>query len=111
MMLTVGPRLSTMLPVMGPAVVQLPAASHTLRLAVAASAVSVPWGTAVARENEPSAGSARPEPTSVAVQAMLTSPACHCPSAATHSTSGADVSDAGGGAPVSTGRAARAGSR
>src|SRR5437867_1398208 len=84
-----GPFLSTLLPETGPAVVELATASATLRVPVEALFVSVPAGTAVDRLNDASAGLARPEPPSVAVQAMLTSVACQTPSGDPHDTVGA----------------------
>jgi len=69
----VGAFLSTLLPVTGPADAQLPTASHTLRLAVDADAVSVPAATLVESEKLASEGNLRPEPPSLAVQATATS--------------------------------------
>src|SRR5512133_1616909 len=65
----------------GPATAQLPATSHTERVAVAASAVSVPASTEVARVKLASAGSARPDAASEAVQVIVALPACQAPSA------------------------------
>ncbi len=61
-MAMLGAFLSTLLPPTGPAALQLPATSHTLRLPVAAAAVSVPAGTFVDRLNWESLGVTRPEP-------------------------------------------------
>src|SRR5512143_373892 len=93
-----GAFLSTLLPPIGPAVAQFPSRSHTLRVPVAALAVSVPAGTEVERLKLASAGLARPEPPSPAVQAMLTSFACHWPSAVPQLTAGAVVSGVSAGA-------------
>ena len=75
-----GPCLSTLLPVMGPATAQFPALSQTLRLSVGASESSVPAATSVESEKLASPGLARPEPPSLAVQAMPTSAACQAAS-------------------------------
>src|SRR5690242_3556664 len=83
-----GPFSSTLIPLIGPAVVQLPALSHTLWRPVEAFAVSVPTGTLVVRLKLASAGSARPEPPSDAVHAMLTSVACQVDGAVAQVTSG-----------------------
>src|SRR2546427_5004599 len=83
-----GPFLSILLPETGPAVVELATPSATLRVPVEALVVSVPAGTAVDRLNDASAGLARPEPPSVAVQAMLASVACQTPSADPHEITG-----------------------
>src|SRR5262245_60852284 len=91
-MLTLGAFLSTLLPLSGPAVVALPARSATLWLPVAALAVSVPVGTLVLRVKLASAAFASPDPPSLAVQAMLTSLACHRPSALPHDTPGGVLS-------------------
>lgn len=73
-----GAFLSTLFPLTGPAVAQLPATSHTAREAVSALAVSVPSGTVVAREKEASAGFTSPEPpASAAVQGIVTFTADH----------------------------------
>src|SRR5690348_11480336 len=79
-----GPFLSTLFPLIGPTVTQLSALSQTLRLLVAAVGVSTPLGTLVTSEKLASAGVASPEPGSgsLAMQAKLTSVACHCPSGA-----------------------------
>src|SRR5437667_11148834 len=71
---------STLLPAIGPAVAQLPALSQTWRLSVDAFASSLPAGTLVDSEKLASAGFARPEPLSFAVQGMLTLLACQLPS-------------------------------
>ena len=107
-----GAFLSTRLPPIGPAVAQLPSRSHTLRVPVAALAVSVPAGTEVERLKLASAGLARPEPLSLAVQAMLTSFACHWPSAVPQLIAGAVVSGVYAGAqagrPASVGEQVQA---
>src|SRR5512142_3299961 len=91
-MLMVGACLSTWLPLIGPAVAELPALSNTLRLFVEALLVSEPLATLVARLKFASAASARLEEASLAVQAMLTSLACHTPSALPQATVGAVAS-------------------
>ena len=71
----VGGARSTSMPVIGPAVVQLPTTSQTWRVPVEASASTSPCAvlTVVLRVKEPSSlGSARPLPASVAVQATDT---------------------------------------
>src|SRR5688500_17394457 len=87
-----GAFLSTLLPPIGPAVAQLPTLSQTSRLPVSALAVSVPAGTPVERVNAASAELARPELASCAVQAMLTSLGCHCPSGGSQVITGGTVS-------------------
>src|SRR6266540_1335798 len=89
-MLMDGAFLSTRLPPTGPAVTQLPALSHTWRLLVWASVVSVPSGTLVVSVNEASAGLARPESRfgSNAEQLMLASVACQNVSAVAQVTMG-----------------------
>ena len=62
---------------MGPAVEQFPATSHTVCVPVCAVEVSVPGVTAVKSVKLASAELAKPEPVSLAVQAMLMSVACH----------------------------------
>src|SRR5258705_439397 len=62
---------------MGPAEEQFPATSHTVCVPVCAVDVSVPAVTAVKSVKLASAALAKPEPVSLAVQAMLTSLACH----------------------------------
>src|SRR5439155_17850327 len=84
-----GASLSTLLPPMGPAVTQLLTASHTWWEPVEASLVSVPAATKVDRLKTASAGSARSDPPSEAVQAMETSVACQAPSAEPQLTLGA----------------------
>src|SRR5690242_17840144 len=87
-----GPRLSTMLPKIGPAVAQLPARSQTERLLVAALAVSEPAGTLVMSVKEASAALAKPVPLSRAVQASETSVECHRPSGAAQEICGGAAS-------------------
>ena len=89
---TTGAFLSTLLPEIGPAVEELPAPSATARLLVEALFVSVFAATEVVKSNEASAGSARPDVPSRAVQAILTSAACHAPSTTPHEILGATVS-------------------
>src|SRR5258708_7284456 len=84
--------LSTLLPPMGPAVVQFCARSQTAWGEVCAFAVSVPAATEVAREKLASAPLARPERASDAAQPRVTSPACHRPSGAAQLTIGGDGS-------------------
>src|SRR5262245_51913050 len=91
-MVMLGAFLSTLLPLMGPAVAVLPARSAMLRLPVVALAVSVSLGTVVLRVKLASAAFASPDPPSLAVQAMLTSLACHRPSALPHETLGGVLS-------------------
>ena len=71
--------------------------SQTWRLFVAALAVSVPAGTLVVRLKLASAAFASPDPTSLAVHAIVTSLLCHAPSAAAHDTCGGVASSGGGG--------------
>src|SRR6266478_3781548 len=80
-MLMVGGFLSTMLPPIVPAFAQFPATSQTECAPVDAFAVSVPVGTFVVREKLASEEFASPEPTSLALHAIVTSAACHTPSA------------------------------
>src|SRR6266545_1970809 len=87
-----GPFLSTLLPLIGPAVAELPTASPTAWVPVEALASSVSAGTLVDRENLASAGLTKPEPASLAVQAILTSLPCQFPSALPHETVGAFLS-------------------
>lgn len=89
---TEGRFLSTLLPAMGPACVEWPSASKTVRVLVWALSVSVSAGTFVDSEKLASEVLAKPEPLSLAVQLMLTSLTCHRPSAALQLTSGAVVS-------------------
>src|SRR5437016_4643831 len=91
-MVMLGTFLSTLLPLIGPAVVALPARSATLRLFVAALAVSLLLGTVVLRVKFAFAAFARPDAPSLAVQAMLTSLTCHRPSALPHNTLGGVLS-------------------
>src|SRR5262245_4682145 len=88
-----GAFLSTLLPVIGPAVEQRPALLHTCRLFVAALAVSVPADTLVVNVKLASAAFAKPDSGSLAVHAMLTSLLCHALSAAPHETLGAVESE------------------
>ena len=83
---------STLFPSIGPAVAQLSARSQTCRDPVAALPSSVPGGTEVESENAASAGSARPDPVSSAVQAIETLLACQSPSTAPQATTGASTS-------------------
>src|SRR5215472_14789444 len=87
-----GAFLSTMLPLIGPAMTQLPATSQICRLSVKALAVSVPDGTMVDRVKLASPGLARPDSASLAVHWRLTSLACHWPSGAAHVNVGATLS-------------------
>ena len=89
----VGAFLSTLFPLIGPAVVQRFAVLHTCRLFVAAVAVSVPVATFVVRLKLASAWFASPDSGSLAVQAMLTSLLCQAPSATAHETCGGVASD------------------
>src|SRR4051812_23428814 len=88
----VGALRSTLLPVTGPAVAQLPALSQTCRVPVAALAVSLPAATDVLNEKLASLALARPDVASVAVHAIDTLPACHSESALPQATVGATVS-------------------
>src|SRR6266542_3570323 len=88
----VGAFLSTMLPQTGPAVVELFARSRTAWVPVQALFVSVSAGTLVESEKLASARIARPDRLSKAVQAMLTSVACHRPSAVPQVTTGSVLS-------------------
>jgi hypothetical protein len=69
---------------------QFPATSQTLSDPVEAFAVSVPAGTAVAKAKL--AAAANPDPSSLAVQGMLASLACHLPSGEPHAIFGGIVS-------------------
>src|SRR5688572_6048260 len=89
--LDAGACLSTRLPAIGPATAQFPRASHTSRVAVAASVVCVPEDTAVVSTKLASAGLASPE-ASVAVHAMATSVLCQTPSAAAQLIAGGSTS-------------------
>src|SRR5439155_8736 len=86
--LTTGFFLSTLLPAMGPAVVELLTASATTWLPVEALASSVLAGTEVLRVKVASAGLARPEPPSEALHVMSTSAECQAPSALPQTTTG-----------------------
>src|SRR5207248_1100941 len=79
--LTAGVVRSTWLPVIGPAVAQLPATSQTWCDPVAAFELGDPAGTVVLSEKPASDEFARPEPLSDAVQASETFCACHAESA------------------------------
>src|ERR1043165_3164076 len=92
-----GAFLSTLLPLTGPAFAQLPARSQTVRLSVEALAVSVPAATCVESRKLASAGSARPEPVSLAVHWMEMSVECQRPSGEPHVTVGGVVSAAAAG--------------
>src|SRR5262245_21325878 len=87
-----GALLSTLLPLIGPAVTELPTASDTARTLVEVLAVSVPADTFVVRLKLESAALARPEPPSAALQAIETSAACHSPSAEPQDSAGAFLS-------------------
>src|SRR5947209_5066613 len=91
----IGTFLSTLSPVYGPAVVQLPATSHTVRLGVVAEPVSVPVGMLVVRVRDASPGLARPDPASPAVHAMEISAALQPVGGVTHDTVGGVVSTMG----------------
>ena len=80
-MTMLGGFLSTLFPLTGPAVTQLFTASQMLRLLVEALLLSTPEATFVESVKLVSAGFARPDPPSLAVAAITTSTACHCPSA------------------------------
>ena len=86
-----GALLSTLLPAIGPAVVQLPSWSQIARLLVSAFAVSVPSATLVVSEKLASDGSSRPK-ASDAVHAIVTSVPCHSPSTVPHVTVGGVLS-------------------
>src|SRR5262245_28507436 len=90
-MLMLGPFLSILWSMTGPAVAQFPAASQTWRVPVAAAPASVPAGPAVGRANAESPGTASPT-ASVAVQELVMSLACQKPSGLAHTTAGAVVS-------------------
>src|ERR1051325_9006980 len=81
-----------MMPLMGPAWAQLPRLSQMVLLLVRAFAVSMPDDTEVVRMKIASAEFAKPEPLSVAVHAIATSPACQSPSVAPHWIVGGVVS-------------------
>src|SRR6266545_958051 len=91
-MVIVGAFLSIMLPLIGPPTVKFPATSNTVCVPVNALFVSVPAGTLVKSRKLASAGFARPDSASLAVQAMLTSVACQRPSAEPHNTTGSVLS-------------------
>ena len=83
-----GSCLSTFSPVTGPAVVQLLAMSQTCREPVVADEVSVPSLTDVDSTNDPSAVSAKPLPSSEAVQLIWTSSADQAVGAGAQSITG-----------------------
>src|ERR1051326_1458197 len=85
----VGPFLSILLPLIGPAVAIFPTESAMLRLFVDALFVSVPAGTFVVRLSHASAAFRPPAPPSLAVQPIETSFACHAPSGDPQVTAGA----------------------
>src|SRR5687767_10174824 len=91
-MVIVGAFLSTLFPLIGPAVAQLPATSQTVLLLVEAFAVSVFAVTLVVKLKLSTAALLRPEMPSFAVQGIFTSVACHTPSAESQETEGADLS-------------------
>src|SRR5689334_11324909 len=84
----VGAFLSTLFPLIGPAVVHPPLLLHTCRLFVVAFAGSVPTAVVVVRLKAASAAFASPDSGSLAVHAIVTSPLCQAPSDAPHETSG-----------------------
>src|SRR5262245_27549866 len=84
----VGDFLSTLLPLIGSAVVQPPTVLQIWRLLVAALAVSVSGSTLVVKLKLASAGFANPDSGSLAVHAMLTLLICQSPSDAPHETCG-----------------------
>ena len=92
MALTVGALLSTFMPLIGPAVAQFPARSHTWRVPVEAFAVSLPFGTLVDSVKLASDRLARPEPESAAAQVTLWSSARQAPSVEPQLTVGGVVS-------------------
>src|SRR3989337_568870 len=79
---------STLIPPTGPAVEQFPTRSHTERVPVFASAVSLPAATSVASVNEASAA-VSPAPPSVAEQVIRAFSACHPGGGASQSMPGA----------------------
>jgi hypothetical protein len=85
---SVGGLRSTLIPLIGPAVAQLSALSQTSWLSVEAFAVSVPVATLVVSVNDASAGFARPEPVSAAVQRRVTLDACQSVSVVPQETAG-----------------------
>src|SRR5215212_9246601 len=91
-MVMLGAFLSTLFPPMGPAVVQLPALSQTVRVPVEALVVSVSTATFVESEKERSEALTKPETLSLAAQVIFTSPECHNPSAGSQETEGAVLS-------------------
>src|SRR6185369_3155419 len=88
---------STRLPAIGPPVAQLPATSQTVWLLVTALPLLASGATEVASAKLASAGSARPEPVSVAVHASVTFTGCHAPSGSAHAIAGGVWSFEGGG--------------
>src|SRR5579884_1118509 len=89
---TIGCDLSTLNPAIGPAVAQLPTASHTSRVPLTALSSAVPFGTLVVRVKLAAAPSCRPEPSSLAAQLTVTSKACQAPSGLWHAITGALLS-------------------
>src|SRR5271157_88253 len=90
---TVGAELSIMMPVIGPAVAQIPTLLQTCTELVE----SFPFPVPAATGSEVSvmvawAGLARPEPASVTVQVNETVPECHLPSALGQLTVGGALS-------------------
>src|SRR5262245_33478484 len=94
-----GAARSTAIGPSGPVVAQLPALSHTSCVPVCAAASSLPLPTLVVSRKDTSAGSARPEPSSLAVQATETSSACQPDGGGSQATSGTIAS---GGTPPTT---------
>jgi hypothetical protein len=90
--LIAGAVLSILTPVIGPAVAQLPALSHTETEFVEALWLLVPGGMDAVRETLDWLGVASPDPTSVAVHAKETVPACQFASAVGQLTTGAALS-------------------
>src|SRR5262245_15692399 len=88
----VGGFLSTLLPVIGPALVHPPMVLHTRRLSVAALAVSVPIGTFVIKLKLASTAFFSPNLASLAVHAMMASPLRQVPSDVPHDTCGGGAS-------------------
>src|SRR5262245_3398697 len=87
-----GARLSILLFNTGPAVPQLPAASQTICELVVAPTVSTPFGTFVTKVKLSSSLFASPDSASLAVHDIVTSSACHKPSAPPHVIVGAVLS-------------------
>ena len=87
-MLIAGAFLSTLFPVIGPAVAQLPALSQMALVVVPALAVSVPAPTPVISEKLASLALARWETVSLPVHVSNTLFECHCPSEEPHEKEG-----------------------